>query len=713
MTTNFVSVALFAPLKEPFHYHWPETLGTATTGMRVKVPLGNSQRLGVVVELYSQQPDENTKFRDVLDVLDSQPLYNPLRQQWLQRMIHYYLSSAGQMWESALSWANSEDTQRFRPLDNDQLQQQFPDLNQAFVRNLPLSLKTLRQRCTSPNLHMQIRQATRNQWLERIQPKATWLADLADLTANSALPVLNPEQDSAVQYIRSCAKSFNPILLFGRTGSGKTEVYLEAAKSFVEQGLQVLILVPEIGLTPMWQSRIKQRFSRTLVWHSALSPQQRLATISHLQQAEIVIGTRSAIFLPLTRIGLIVIDEEHDNSFKQQETPCYSARDAALMLAQQLEIPLVLGSATPSLESWHQVKQGRYHQLILTQQAASTNQKVDLCVVDMCQHKEVVSPPLLQALHQTKQRNEQAILFLNRRGYAPALQCTACGDVSHCPACSLRLTIHRYDGELRCHVCGFFRRVPRCCEQCGEQALLPMGAGTERLDESLKESLPELSFARFDRDMVTSHQRLVTILERFEQGEIDCLIGTQMLVKGHDFPNVTLVGVIHADMGLSVPDFRASERWWQQMTQVMGRAGRGKKTGRVLMQSWMPEAPWLTRIHQQSASETLDQELALRQQLQFPPFARWVRIVCSANKKAVVMDASQKIAHACQQIPGIKVMPAMPCSLERQANRYRFEVLLRDADKTNLPWKLKPILDRLRLPSTIRCRVDVDPIDMG
>ncbi|MDQ6979477.1 MAG: primosomal protein N' [Mariprofundaceae bacterium] len=704
-----VDIAVASPLRRTFHYRWPADWSAPQVGVRVRIPLGKSVRQGVLIAIIENDSNDVDALREVADVLDDAPLFDTIHQQWVARLSRYYLTPLGMMWDTALAWAAVDDKQRFCPEDSAALAEHFPELHQAYRNKTALTLKTLRQRCPVDDLCQRVQQAVKQHCLRQVHPKSAWLAPSENMTTP---PKLYPEQQAAVAAIVARRHEFHPVLLFGCTGSGKTEVYLEAAKQCVADGGQVLILVPEIGLTPMWQARLRQRFERIVIWHSALSSGQRIATRAHLDEAQVLIGTRSALFLPLPRLAMIVMDEEHDSSFKQQDGSCYSARDAALMLAQQRAIPMVMGTATPSLETWSQAQQGRYLRLDLTRQAIA-NQPVKQAIVDMRNHKDVLSPALLSVLQTTREAGEQSILFLNRRGYAPALQCTACGHVYHCPACSVRLTLHRHLGELHCHVCTYIRRAPRACEECGEAALLPMGAGTERLDEELKQQIPELRVERFDRDKVTSHQRLVDILQRFEQGELDCLIGTQMLVKGHDFPNVTLVGVVHADMGLSVPDFRASERWWQQMTQVMGRAGRGHKPGRVLLQTWMPEAPWLARIRDQSAADTLDEELAMRKLLHFPPFSRWVRLVCSATQAEKAELAAQQIATACQHIPDIQVMPAMPCALERQAHRYRYEVLLRDNSKQHLPWKLAPILERLRLPSQTRCRIDVDPLDMG
>jgi len=276
----------------------------------------------------------------------------------------------------------------------------------------------------------------------------------------------------------------------------------------------------------------------------------------------------------------------------------------------------------------------------------------------------------------------------------------------------MRLTLHRRAGQLRCHSCGYRRRVPKTCESCGESAFLPLGEGTEKLDEWLSKQIPELRFARFDRDIITSHARLEQTLTDFEQGKTDCLIGTQMLVKGHDFPNVTLVGVINADLGVNMPDFRASERWWQQMTQVTGRAGRGSKPGRVIIQTRMPDGDWLRRIDESAAEATLNHELQLREMLSFPPFGRWVRMVFSANKVEKAMAVASRVVDMCAGLEGISISDPMPCAMERQAGKYRIEVLLRDASRKRLPWQLEPLLSALRPPRDVRIRIDVDPQDM-
>ena len=707
----YVEVAVFSPLAGTFTYLWPENLGEPVKGVRVQVPFGRGTRFGMLMSS-AAEADPSVEYKAVLDRLDETPLFDAKRLQWLERVRRYYLAQPGDLWSSALGWASQDDIRRFRCPDSEALNQSCPELSASFRTRAALSLKTIIDRAAqTAGVRHAVSQACSTKLIEEVTPEPMWATREADVSSQTALNPTGPQQQ-AIAAIMENIKSFQPFLLFGRTGSGKTEVYLKVAESVIQNGGQVLVLVPEIGLTPMWLARLKQRFENVALWHSAMTAKERLVVRQHLDQTQILIGTRSALFLPLPRLALIVVDEEHDASFKQQEGMSYSARDMAVLLAQELNLPVVLGSATPSLESWRQVQTGLYRRLDLPDRINSENIQVAPQVIDMRSVESPVSDDLLAALQQTLADGDQSILFLNRRGYAPALQCTACGDVPECPACSMRLTLHRRAASLRCHTCGYRRRVPKTCESCGEAAFLPLGEGTEKLEEWLTEMLPTLRFARFDRDVITSHARLEHTLEQFETGELDCLIGTQMLVKGHDFPNVTLVGVINADLGVSLPDFRASERWWQQMTQVTGRAGRGDKPGRVMIQTRMPDAGWFARISETQAEATLGDELQLREMLSFPPFARWVRIVCSSAKVERATQVAASIVGQCKKIDGLQIAGPMPCPMERVAGKYRIEVVLRDASRKLLPWKLEPVMMAMKAPSDVRVRVDVDPQEM-
>jgi len=705
-----VEVAVFAPLRGTYNYAWPCILGKPEPGLRIRVPFGKGWRTGVVMKEHDNPPDYPCKPVD--DRLEFIPSCQPCYLSWIDRASRYYLASFGEFLETAMAWGGVDEKRKVRLLDRESLQNADPELADIFTTRRAISLSTIRERCKSAGLFYRILKAVEAGALENcLDQPGEESASTHPVDEKDALLALRPAQQSACHVIADSFGRFKAHLLFGATGSGKTEVYLHVAKKLVAQGKQILILVPEIGLTPMWLSRLQARFANVGIWHSGMGAPERLNVLHQLNDLDVLIGTRSALFLPLSRLGMVVVDEEHDASFKQQEGVHYSARDMALLLGQEMGVPVVLGSATPSLESWRRVKAGEMELLELPERIQSHG-PMQRTMIDMRGEQEVISPPLFKALEETRLQGQQSILFLNRRGYAPALQCTACGDVPKCQDCSLNLTLHRRAGQLRCHSCGLVRRVPNSCEVCGEQALLPLGAGTEKLEELLAERLPDLRFARFDRDVITSNKRLKETLSAFSSGEIDCLIGTQMLVKGHHFPNVTLVGVVNADMGLSLPDFRAGERWWQQMTQVTGRAGRGDQPGRIMIQTHMPEAAWFERIGDESAREVLDEEIQLRELLSYPPYARWVRLIFSSMHLSKAESAANAMAAHLKRWDKVSFSGPMLCPLERLAGRYRVEILLRDSSRKILPWKLAPLLEKVPVPSDVRRKVDVDPIDM-
>ncbi len=707
-----VEVAVFSPLPGCFTYLWPKSLGTPVTAIRVQVPFGKGIRFGFVLNITAVSDEKRSELKHVIDRLDEVPLLNLPRMRWLERVGRYYLASAGELWSTALGWALQDDLRRFRCPDPAQFAATDSVVDNVFTTRAAISVKTVLKRAAAQGHTTGVRYAlSRAVAAGLVQEVAAEPFQPEDQRNKKAAVTATAKQRQAIDALAAHPDTFSPYLLFGCTGSGKTEVYLKAAESVVALGGQVLVLVPEIGLTPMWLARLTSRFDRVAIWHSTLSGPERLRVRQHLDQVDVLIGTRSSLFLPLPKLKMIVVDEEHDVSFKQQEGMTYSARDMAVLLAQELNIPIVLGSATPGLESWRQMKEGNYTCLDLPDRIAA---HAFICpeIIDMRGVEVPLSDALLTAMRETHAAGDQSILFLNRRGYAPALQCTACGDVPECPGCSIRLTLHRRAGQLRCHTCGYRRRVPKTCESCGEHALMPLGEGMEKLEEWLTEQMPELHFERFDRDVITSHTRLANTLAAFETGELDCLIGTQMLVKGHDFPNVTLVGVVNADLGVSLPDFRAGERWWQQMTQVTGRAGRGDRPGRVIIQTRMPEAAWLSRISEDQATGTLDEELKLREMLHYPPYARWVRLVFSSSKIERATEVASQFTRHCEELDGINVTGPMPCPMERIAGKYRIEVLLRDASRKLLPWKLQPLLSGMQAPRDVRIRVDVDPQDM-
>ncbi|MDX8393949.1 MAG: primosomal protein N' [Mariprofundales bacterium] len=721
-----VSVAVFCPLRQCFSYLWPDEFGEVCCGVRVRVPFGRSDkslRNGVVVAINIAQPDAKITLKEINDVLDVTALFDKHRNHWLQRLANYYLAPLGQMYEIAYAFSKVEETRRWRCLQQDILADTDAEIADSFKKR-PVSLQSLRKRLPTKATMWRMHQAA-NKGLLEAMPSSS--ADSQNSHTLQEPHQCNSAQSAAVITIKKAIDShlFSPFLLFGPTGSGKTEVYLQAASYCVQQGGQILVLAPEIGLTPQWLSRLQARFSnhKVALWHSAISKPQRLAVLDVLADIDVLIGTRSALFLPLPRLQLLVVDEEHDASFKQQDIVCYCARDAAVLLAQEMAIPIILGTATPSMESWRQVQRGKYELLKLDKRIAK-HAEVGIQIIDVRRYNDnnngnnkydPITPPLLAALSACHNSGEQALLYLNRRGYSPALQCYACGSPLECVHCSLTLCLHRKQGILRCHNCDYSRSIPNVCNLCGEQALLPLGVGTERLAEQLSAVMPTLRFAMMDRDAVRSHKDLLQVLQDFSTQKIDCLIGTQMLVKGHHFPHVTLVGVINADQGLSLPDFRAAERWWQQLTQVMGRAGRGSKAGKVLIQTRNPENHWLKLIGDSHAETVLSEETNMRQRWQTPPYARWIRVLFSGRSEKNTLQAAQQFAlylHQAKLPDAIKCSPPSPAIIERLAGLYRYELLLRDPDLRSLPWQLHPILRNYKPPYAVRVKIDVDPRDM-
>ncbi len=700
-----VRVAVFAPLWENFDYEWPATLGMPIVGIRVIVPFGFGKRIAVVLEVLDK-PSPSERLKSVMDRLDIQPLFDAVRLKWLTRAAAYYLSPFGEMLELAAAWAAHENQRRFRCVNQEKLAQVDAILRLAFRDKRALSLMTIRKHCQADDAQWRTLQAMQRGLLE----EAVTLNSSFDQVCKPSLK-LRPSQQFAVDEVVNNKHLFFPTLLFGRTGSGKTEVYLQAAAQLVKQGKQVLVLVPEIGLTPMWTQRLSSRFDQVAIWHSGLGVREKIAVRHRLSDIQVLLGTRSALFLPLPDLGLIVVDEEHDTSFKQHDGIAYSARDMSLLLAQELNIPVILGSATPSLESWRQVQEGRMQCFRLTERVHQ-HAAIQPEIIDMRGSQAVLSPTLIQRLQDAFAQGKQSMLYLNRRGYAPALQCTACGDVPTCQSCSTRLTLHRKQGVLRCHICDYTLRAYQTCQSCGEQAYLPLGSGTERLEDDLIAAIPSLRVARFDRDVIRSASTLQQTLAAFESGDIDCLVGTQMLVKGHHFPNVTLVGVVNADLGMNLPDFRAPERWWQQMTQVFGRTGRGTHMGQVVVQTWNPDTPWFERLDEEKAEYVLNEELSLRKMTHFPPYARWVRVVFSAVSRDKATKAAKDFRQGLYSYEHLNISGPIPCALERLSGRFRFEVIVRDTSRKLLPWKLSRLLQKLRVPSGVRRKVDVDPQDL-
>ncbi len=513
---------------------------------------------------------------------------------------------------------------------------------------------------------------------------------------------------------------FLPVLLHGVTGSGKTEVYLQAIRNALEQGRQALVLVPEIALTPLTVRRFLARFGgRVAVLHSGLRGGERYDAWRRVRRgdADIVVGARSAVFAPLPRLGIVVVDEEHDPSYKQEEVPRYHGRDVAVMRAKLLRVPVILGSATPSLESFERTQAGRYRLVRLVERIEARPlprvEIVDLRRVDG--PDRLLSPPLCAALSQCLARGEQALLFLNRRGFSTLLLCQECGATAGCPRCSVSLTYHAGLGRLRCHTCDFERRPPERCPECQGSRLRYLGFGTQQLEQAVRERFPQARVGRMDRDAAGTWQGAARILEALERGTIDILVGTQMIGKGHDVPNVTLVGVVSADMALHLPDFRAGEHAFALLTQVVGRAGRGDRPGLALIQTFNPDHYILRAVQAQDYVALWEAESCLRREQALPPFTRAAVAVLSSTEAATAERAAAGLARLLRAA-GFRAEalsgPA-PVPIYRVRRRYRWQLLVRGREAGSLHARIREATRNFRASSMardVRLDLDVDPV---
>ena len=515
-------------------------------------------------------------------------------------------------------------------------------------------------------------------------------------------------------------KGFTPFLLHGVTGSGKTEVYLRVIAEALAAGRTALVLVPEISLTPQLAARFRARFGdRVAILHSGLSDQARLGEWSRLRRGEatIAVGARSAVFAPVANLGVIVVDEEHDGSFKQDEGVRYHARDVALVRAQRAGAVCVLGSATPSLESYAHADRGTYHKLVLAQRPTARPMPA-VEIIDLRTYmpdgEAMLSAPLRAAIGETLANGDQVILFLNRRGFATFVLCKACGHSFRCKNCSVSLTYHRESDRLRCHYCGFQQRVPEACPKCNAPAIERTGLGTEKVAAAIAEEFPDARVARLDRDVATG-AKAEAVLSRVARREVDVLVGTQMVTKGHDFPGVTLVGVLCADTGLNIPDFRASERTFQLLAQVAGRAGRGERPGRVIVQTYRPSEPAVIAAAAHDYGQFFAAETAERASLGYPPHGRLIAVRIDGESPGEVQRTAERLAQLAELVArrpentGVEVRGPVAAPLEKLRKRTRWQIWLRAGDRHALR-RVARAMVAAEVASKIRIGLDVDPI---
>jgi primosomal protein N' (replication factor Y) len=539
---------------------------------------------------------------------------------------------------------------------------------------------------------------------------------------------LNAEQTvalAAVEEALAVPESARPILLHGVTGSGKTEIYLQAIRSTLARGKTAIVLVPEISLTPQTVERFKSRFAEAedmvAVLHSRLSEGERHDEWHKIQagRARIVIGARSAVFAPLENLGLIVVDEEHETTYKQEEAPRYHARDVAVVRAKLEGCVVLLGTATPSLESYYNAKRDKYRLLNLTLRV-DDNKMPLIRIVDLRQEKRkaksltIVGEKLHSAILARLEKREQTILFLNRRGFSTSLLCSACGEARDCPNCSVALTFHRTAARLSCHLCGHTAAVPKKCPACGEDALIYAGFGTEKVESTVTQLFPKAVVRRMDADSMTRKDAYRETLRAFRSGKIDILVGTQMIAKGLHFPNVTLVGIINADLSLHLPDFRAGERTFQLLTQVAGRAGRGETPGEVFVQTFTPFSPSIQFARHHDFAGYFEQELEFRERCDFPPFKHAILLTIRSAHETRAQFSAETIARRLREALEEEFIMSepTPAPLEKLQGQFRFHILLRGAAILRLSRLVRETLDKLPLPEDVFAAVDVDPYQL-
>ncbi|HSG89866.1 MAG TPA: primosomal protein N' [Pseudomonadales bacterium] len=735
--TPIIRVAVPSPLREALDYLPAREGPLPRPGSRVLVPLGPRRLVGVVVEIATESALPRARMRPILEVLDPEPLLPPDLLALGRWAADYYQHPPGEVFSQILPVA-ARRLKTARRQDNgwrlsaDGRDRDAEELGRAPARRRALA--ALREgpaggMTTAALDALGIRAAVlrtlaADGWVERVR-----LQELAAGAASADVPAaprdapleLGDEQARAVTTLRAALGGFGAFLLEGVTGSGKTEVYFAAMRTTLDAGRQVLMLVPEIGLTPQTLARIRARFAEPLaVLHSALADGVRLEAwqAAASGRARIIVGTRSAVFAPLPQAGLMIVDEEHDDSYKQQDGFRYSARDLAVKRARDLSIPVVLGSATPSLETLHNAFSGRYGHLRLSHRAGGARPPTHR-LVDLNRHgpEEGISGPLMKAMEATLGRGEQVLVFLNRRGYAPVMMCHECHWIAECPRCDARLTVHSRPAELRCHHCGTRRPLPPTCPDCGAPEPMPVGLGTQRTEATLHARFPDTPVIRIDRDSTRSATALEATLERVAAGTSAILVGTQMITKGHHFPAVTLVAVIDADGGLFSADFRAGERLAQQMVQVAGRAGRAERPGEVIIQTRHPDHPLLQALVEQGYPAFAAATLAEREDAGFPPFGRLALIRAEAPDAQAperFLDVAARHLRAAAGILPVQVLGPVPALMARRAGRYRAQLLLRADDRGPLHRLLAATLadlDALPEARRVRWSLDVDPQD--
>lgn len=737
-------LALPTPLRHGFDYLPPADLANPDTlqpGVRIRVPFGQQSLVGILLAVRSKSSIDPAKLRRAEEILDTEPLLPSHIMRLCQWCADYYQHPLGEVLQVTLpgrlrkaqdadkttSWA-WQHTHDGRGLPEGALSRapKQQQLHRLLLQQGQVTRELLQAHGLTPAIAKTLEDKGLIERVAAETPPLSTPAAAATVTTGSLLAqepqTLNDEQQAALQQLRY--HHFAVYLLEGATGSGKTEVYLHAINRVLQAGKQALVLVPEIGLTPQTLRRIEERFCVPVAeLHSNVNEGARLRhwLSAASGEARIVVGTRLAVFTPLPELGLIIVDEEHDLSFKQQEGLRYSARDLAVVRAQQCQAPVVLGSATPSLETLHNAIQNRYEHLRITRRAGKAQApSVDLINLRNQTLAGGLAPQTRQTMQRALDHGHQILVFLNRRGYAPVLLCHHCGWYAQCNHCDARLTLHQSPRHLRCHHCGTQRPIPRQCPDCHTPELIHQGQGTEKAEDWLREQFQPFEVIRVDRDSMSRKNAMKSLNDKLAHGRPCILVGTQMLAKGHHFPSVALVVVLDADQGLMSPDFRGPERMGQLIMQVAGRAGRSETPGQVLIQSHKPEHPLLQTLIAQGYHRYARQLLRERQATQLPPYRAMALLRAESKRAGNAIEFLQLARRLAQQIappsPKLGYLGPIPALMEKRQGRYRYQLQISSAQRKPLQDLLKQLLEELdqqALARRTRWSIDVDPMDMG
>ena len=729
---RIVQVALPVRLRRLFDYRVDHLAKVPDTGARVLVPLQKRKVVGVVCASSETSALPLSKLKAVSRVLDDKPLLPKELFRLLLWAAAYYHHPIGDVLQTALPVRLRRDCPAEpRPL----YLWRISDAGRERLGTIPARYAAQRQvlelllgaeggALSSQSLSSALPNATTV--LARLETQGFVEKVVVDVPGlprdRETAPTLNRAQQAASVSLEAAAGTYAPFLLDGITGSGKTEVYLDCACRTIARGRQALVLVPEIALTPQLIARFEGRLGSALaVLHSGLTDTERHRAWWRAREgsAAVVLGTRSAVFAPLARPGVIIVDEEHDLSYKQREGFRYQARDIAVKRAQLADIPVVLGSATPSLESMANVANGRYRHLKLESRAGSARlPKIEILDLNRLALNDGLSAPVVGALKQCLLRGEQSLVFVNRRGFAPVIVCTDCGWQALCPRCDARQTLHRCTGRMICHHCGRQAPAPSTCPQCQKETLFPAGEGTQRVEEALVRIFPEAAVMRIDSDALGGPDDMARALQAVRDRKVDILVGTQMLSKGHDFAGVTLVCVLAADHGLYSLDFRGSERLFQQLSQVSGRAGRRETRGAVLVQTAHPEDPAFVRLREHNFAGFAKAALVERKTAGYPPYVRFALMRAESTQSGAPIRFLQSVALAAENLASrsaVEIMTPVPSPMERRAGRFRAQLLVRSKDERRFHRFLEDWVQGIetsRTAARVRWSLDVDPQEM-